>query len=182
MKEPGRSKLIEWHREHANHEFEFSKEIHQYCQSDVALLKSGCMKFRSAFMSDTNIDPFQYCSIASAYMAVLRTSHLITKTISQIPLNDYRPTRIFSNKSMGWITYCEKLTSVSYQHAWTDQGEKYLRDAKVWADAYFESLQNQYIMSFLGAPFTGVSSVSTIPRKILTSTKQWATSTVKLSD
>ena len=79
MKEPGRSKLIEWHREHADNEFEFSKEIHQYCQSDVALLKSGCMKFRSAFMSDTGIDPFQYCTIASACMAVLRTSHLLPK-------------------------------------------------------------------------------------------------------
>ena len=80
MKEPGRSKLIEWHREHADNEFEFSKEIHQYCQSSVALLKSGCMNFRSAFMRDTDIDPFQYCIIASACMAVLRTSHLIPKT------------------------------------------------------------------------------------------------------
>ena len=155
MKEPGRSKLIEWHREHADNEFEFSKEIHQYCQSDVALLKSGCMKFRSAFMSDTGIDPFQYCTIASACMAVLRTSHLLPNTIGRIPPNGYRPTRNFSNKSMGWITYCEKLTGVSYQHAWTDQGEKYIKDAKVWADAYYESPHNKYVMSFFGCHYHG---------------------------
>ena len=155
MKEPGRSKLIEWHREHADNEFEFSKEIHQYCQSDVALLKSGCMKFRSAFKSDTGIDSFQYCTIASAYMAVLRTSHLLPNTIGRIPPNGYRPTRNFSNKSMGWITYCEKLTGVSYQHAWTDQGEKYIKDAKVWADAYYESPHNKYVMSFFGCHYHG---------------------------
>ena len=62
MKEPLRTQLIEWHKAHENDVFDFAKEIHEYCKSDVQLLKSGCIKFRNAFITDTGIDPFQSCN------------------------------------------------------------------------------------------------------------------------
>ena len=65
-KEPARCKLIKWHGEHSNDEFIFDREIHQYCTADVALLKSGCMKFRASFLLDTEIDPFHSYTIAGA--------------------------------------------------------------------------------------------------------------------
>ena len=80
--------------------------------ADVALLKSGCMKFRASFLADTGIDPFRSCTITGACMHVFRTSHLKEKTIARVPPNGYRSMRNYSNKSMGWITYYEKITGV----------------------------------------------------------------------
>ena len=154
LKEPARTNLIDWHNDHANDEFNFSKEIHEYCKADVQLLKSGCMKFRSAFISDTGIDPFQSCTIAASCMKVLRTSHLKPNTIGRVPVNGYRNVRNYSNKSMAWITYCESITGVRYEHAWSG-GEKHLKDAKVWADAYYETPRHRYVMAFMGCHFHG---------------------------
>ena len=81
MKEPLRTQLIEWHKAHKNDVFDFAKEIHEYCKADVQSLKSGCIKFRNAFITDTGIDPFQSCTIAGACMNVLRTSHLKPNSI-----------------------------------------------------------------------------------------------------
>ena len=85
LKEPARSKLIKWHGEHSNDEFIFDREIHEYCTTNMTLLKSGCMKFRASFLADTGIDPFRSCTIASACMHVFRTSHLKEKTIARVP-------------------------------------------------------------------------------------------------
>ena len=70
LKEPARSKLIKWHDEHSNDEFIFDREIHEYCTADVALPKSGCMKFMAWFLADTGIDPFRSCTIAGSCMHV----------------------------------------------------------------------------------------------------------------
>ena len=130
MKEPLRTQLIEWHKAHENDVFDFAKEIHEYCKADVQLLKSGCIKFRNAFITDTGIDPFQSCTIAGACMNVLRTSHLKPNSIGRVPVSGYRSLRNYSNKSMEWITYCEKITGVSYRHAWSVGGEMYLKKQK----------------------------------------------------
>ena len=71
MKEPVRTQLIEWHKAHKNNVFDFANEIHDYCKADVQLLKSGCIKFRNTFITDTGIHPFQSCTIVVACMNVL---------------------------------------------------------------------------------------------------------------
>ena len=135
--------------------FDFAKEIHEYCKADVQVLKSGCIKFRNAFITDTGIDPFQSCTFAGACMNVLRTSHLKPNSIGRVPVNGYRSLRNYSNKSMEWITYCEKITGVSYRHAWSVGGEMYLKKTKAWADAYYKSPRHEYIMAFMGCHFHG---------------------------
>ena len=155
LKEPARTELIKWHNEHANDAFDFAQRIDSYCKADVQLLKSGCMRFRDAFIADTGIDPLQNCTIAGACMNVLRTSHLKPNTIGRIPVNGYRSLRNYSNKSMEWITYCERLTGISYQHAWSEKGEKHLPRAKAWADAYYKSPNHEYVMGFMGCRFHG---------------------------
>ena len=87
MKEPLRTQLIEWHKAHEIDVFDFAKEIHEYSKADVQLLKSGCIKFRNAFITDTGIDPLQSCTIAGACMNVLRTSHLKPNSIGRVPVN-----------------------------------------------------------------------------------------------
>ena len=93
MNEPLRTQLIEWPKCHENDVFDFPKEIHEYCKADVQLLKSGCIRFRHAFIKDTGIDPFRSCTIAGACMSVLRTSYLKPKSIGHVPVNAYRGSR-----------------------------------------------------------------------------------------
>ena len=154
FKEPARSKLIKWHGEHSNDEFIFDREIHEYCTAAVALLKFGCMKFRASFLADTGIDPFRSCIIAGACMHVFRTSHLKEKTIARVPPNGYRSMRNYSNKSMGWIRYSEKITGVRYKHVGSG-GQMYLKDAKLWADACYESGNHKWVGAFLGCMYHG---------------------------
>ena len=127
--------------------FDVVKEIHEYCKADVQLLKSGCIKFRNAFITDTGIDPSQSCTIAGACMNVPRTSHLKPNSIGRVPVNGYRSLRNYSNNSMEWITYCEKITGVSYLHA--------RPVAKAWTDAYYKSPRHEYIIAFMGCHFHG---------------------------
>ena len=109
MQEPLRTQLIEWHTCQENYVFDFAREIHGYCKTDVQWLKSDCIKFRNAFITDTGIDPFQSCTIACACMNVLRPSHVKPKSIGRVPVNGYRSLRNFSNKSKELITYSKKL-------------------------------------------------------------------------
>ena len=90
LKEPACSRLIKWHDEHSNDEFTFDREIHKYGMVDVALLKSGCMKFRVLFLDDTGTDSFRSYTIAGDYMHVPRTSPLKENTIARVPPNGYR--------------------------------------------------------------------------------------------
>ena len=86
IKEQLHIQLIEWHKVHENDVFNFAKEIHEYYKADVQLLKSGCIKFRNAFIKDTGIDPFQSCTMACACMNVLCTSHLKPNSIGRVPV------------------------------------------------------------------------------------------------
>ena len=97
IKEPTCSKLIQCLGEHSNDELIFDRQIHEYCTADVALLKSGCMKFRVSFLVDTGRDPFRSCTIAGACIRVFRTSHLKEKTIARVPPNGCRSMRNYSN-------------------------------------------------------------------------------------
>ena len=64
MNEPLRTQLIEWHKAHEN-------DVFEHCKADVQLLKSGCIKFGNAFITDTGIDPFQSCTIPGECMNVV---------------------------------------------------------------------------------------------------------------
>ena len=118
------------------------------------MLKSSCMKFRDSFHTETGIDPFRSCTIAGACMHVFRTYHLKEKTIARVPPTAYISMRNYTNKSIGWITYCEKITGVRYKHAWS-WGEMYLKDAKLWSDAYYKSGHHKWVGAFLGCMYHG---------------------------
>ena len=82
------------------------------------------------------------------------TSHLKEKTIERVPPNGYRSMRNYSNMSMGWVTYCTKITGVRYKHAWSS-GEMYMKDVKLWAYIYYESGHHRWITAFLGCMYHG---------------------------
>ena len=83
LKEGPRRKLLEWHINHCDNSFNFKRELSQYCEADVALLKAGCIKFRKNFLSSTGVDPFQQVTIASACMEVFRRNFLTANMIGK---------------------------------------------------------------------------------------------------
>lgn len=56
----------------------------KYCIDDVKVLKAGCMTFRDLFLSitDNEIDPFQFITIASVCMTIYRRFYLPEDTIA----------------------------------------------------------------------------------------------------
>lgn len=67
--EKERAKLIAWHGELTKNDytFDFQKEMYRYCSQDVTILRLGCLIHDSS-ISETNVDPFTYCTIAASVM------------------------------------------------------------------------------------------------------------------
>ena len=142
---------------HSTDNFIFDRKAQEYYKADVALLKSGYMTFRASFLADTEIDSFRSCTIAVACMQVFRSSHLKEKTNPRAPSNGYRSLRNYSKESMGWLTYCEKITGVRCKHACSG-GEMYPNNAKLWADACYESGHHKWVGAFLGCMYHGCTT------------------------
>ena len=60
MSPEGKQALEKWHQEQRDKEvvFDFQKELVEYCESDVRLLKQGCLTFKRLFESLTGFNPF----------------------------------------------------------------------------------------------------------------------------
>ena len=67
-----------WHVARTSETFDFSKEMLDYCWSDVDILRRACLEFRRLLMSITDgIDPLQYLTIASVCMAIFRSKFMV---------------------------------------------------------------------------------------------------------
>jgi len=54
-----RKTFINWHAElsNQNYVFDFKNELEEYCNSDVDILRRGCLELRKQFLDVSNIDP-----------------------------------------------------------------------------------------------------------------------------
>lgn len=60
MKKEPRNEFLKWYNERVqeNYVFDLAKELYEYCDSDVNLLRRGCLAFRNEFLAISNVDPF----------------------------------------------------------------------------------------------------------------------------
>ena len=99
MSNDSREEFLNWYFKHEHDVFDFSKEIHEYCLSDVKILMEGCIKFRDLVMSVTgeeilelnleemiyekklhnSIDPFSFLTIPSVCLGIFRSNFLKEK-------------------------------------------------------------------------------------------------------
>lgn len=98
-----RKKLEDWHATKKDETFRFREEMLQYCRSDVDILRRGCLEFRKLMINVTTIeehvaqadgtlkkqttygvDPFDYVTIASVCMGVVKSLFLKGKEKMQI--------------------------------------------------------------------------------------------------
>lgn len=124
MKKEDRNKFLEWHGQKIkdNYIFDFKKEITEYCESDVDILRKGCLELRRQFLEIANIDPFQYITIASVCMGIFRSKYIQEKTLAVVK-EDRKDT--FSKASITWLNSINNV-----QHA-LNGGEVVIRGEKV---------------------------------------------------
>jgi hypothetical protein len=99
MSEERRDEFFQWYEKNKESQFDFQKEIREYCISDVDILLKGCLEFRklvkqatgneiSEFNPDTQsnvtrmengIDPFSYLTIPSVCLGIFRAKFLPEK-------------------------------------------------------------------------------------------------------
>ena len=82
-----RSEFLLWYHEHRDDTFDFEKELLEYCQSDVDILRKSCLRYKQLMLEATQgsseeigphhgVDPFGLISTASVCMAVFRSKFL----------------------------------------------------------------------------------------------------------
>ena len=93
-----RQQFLSWYDLVKNNHFDFSHELLTYCQSDVKLLKEGCLMFRKIILKKTStdvelgLDPFQNSiTIASLCHLIYRKLLMPSRSIGLIPEYGYIP-------------------------------------------------------------------------------------------
>ena len=107
-----RAEFLTWHAEQVANRyiFHFRNELISYCQSDVRLLKQGCMQFQRQFKSIVGINPMKKCiTIASACLTAYRLKWMPANTIAVEPLHGWRPHHTHSKIALEWLYWEEDV-------------------------------------------------------------------------
>ena len=142
MSPEGRAEFLKWHqaRVEENYVFDFTKDLGEYCRSDVDILRRSMMKFRKDFIDIANIDPLQYITIASVCMAVYRSKFMPANEIAVI--RDIKKSEVFSEVSIKWMKWISETWDIYIQNA-LNGGEHKIPDiGKV--DGYCETTNTVY--------------------------------------
>ena len=108
MAPKARQALEKWHYEQRDQNvvFDFQKELVAYCESDVRLLKEGCLTFKRLFETLAGFNPFEHITIASACNRDLRMNPMIPNSIASEPVQGWRNRINHSNVALEWLTWC----------------------------------------------------------------------------
>ena len=56
--------------------------MYNYCHSDVDILRRECITYRELFITISDIDPFQYCTLAGVSIAIYSSKFLEPNTVA----------------------------------------------------------------------------------------------------
>ena len=109
MSPEGKQAFETWHQEQRakNVVFDFQKELVKYCESDVRLLKEGCLTFKRLFETLAGFNPFDHITIASACNMDLRMNRMIPNSIANEPAHGWRNKINQSQEALEWLTWCD---------------------------------------------------------------------------
>ena len=150
----GRKDFEEWHdkKRAENAVFDFQKELLEYCESDVKLLKEGCLTFKRLFEKETKFDPFNHITIASACNRDLRQNRMETNTIASEPLYGWRLKTNQSKVAMEYLLWQRSQINGRIQHVGND-GEYRIPCSRYTADGFDATTNTVY--EFQGCFFHG---------------------------
>ena len=111
MSPENRQAFETWHQEQRDQGvvFHFKEELTAYCESDVRLLKQGCLTFKRLFEDLTGFNPFEHITIASACNRDLRRNRMIPNSIASEPLRGgWKKNNINQSlPALHWLTWCD---------------------------------------------------------------------------
>ena len=103
--------FLAWHADQVarNVVFNFKKELQEYCESDVQLLKAGCEKFVEEFSSIAGFNPLLRCvTIASACNLFWRKKLLQPDLIAVEPVRGWHGAQVNQSKvALKWLYFEE---------------------------------------------------------------------------
>ena len=155
MSVSGRKDFEKWHAQQVSDQvhFDFSKELIEYCQSDVKLLKTGCLKFKALFEEKSKSNPFDRMTIASACNQDLRQNRMLPNTIASEPLHGWRMSSNHSKVALEWLLWQDsKFPEPRIRHA-RNAGEYRIPNSRYTVDGYDEETNAVY--EFQGCFFHG---------------------------
>ena len=109
-----RQALETWHQQQRDKVFDFQHELFAYCQSDVRLLKQGCLTFKRLFETLTGFNPFEHITIASACNRDLRMNRMIPNSIASEPVRGWRNSINQSRVAIEWLTWCAQENNIQH--------------------------------------------------------------------
>ncbi|XP_065122769.2 uncharacterized protein [Paramisgurnus dabryanus] len=155
MTDKNQAKFDEWYATVTGKFFDFKKELKEYGVNDVVLLREACMKYRDAFIACTELDPFNFTTLASCCMGVFKTHYLDSKTLALTHNNAYvQKSKTYSNASIEWLEYVKKTRNLDIHHA-LNHGEVSI--GKYYLDGFAEFQGTRYGLEFAGCMFHGHS-------------------------
>ena len=146
MKPQDKEKFETWYKAQVERgeKYDFKKELLEYCQADVELLRKGCEEFTAQFSQEARFNPFEKCmTIAAACNLYWRRSILEDTPAAKIavrPLRGWHGAQINqSNAALQWLAYEESLLPLGgdgdqIKHArnggekkvWTSKGQEFV--------------------------------------------------------
>lgn len=87
--------FLAWYNSHSSsYEFDFDRELREYCRQDVIILLLGLIEYRLAMIELTKWDPIPHVPTLASFTAhILRCDHIPKKTLCNLPENGYNPNR-----------------------------------------------------------------------------------------
>ena len=166
MKPKDKEKFETWYVEQVERgeKYDFKKELLEYCQSDVDILKKGCEAFVRQFSQEAHFNPFEKCAtIASACNLYWRRSIQEDTPAAKIavrPLRGWHGATINqSNVALQWLAYEESLLPLGgdgdqIKHA-RNGGEKKVMTSKgqEFVDGWCKN--GKIVFEFLGCLWHG---------------------------
>ena len=137
----GKHALETWHQQQRDKVFDLQKELVAYCQSDVRLLKQGCLTFKRLFETLTGFNPFEHITIASACNRDLRMNRMIPNSIASEPVRGWRNSINQSRVALEWLTWCSQEQAI--QHA-GNAGEVRIPTVGLFVDGYCHDTRTVY--------------------------------------
>lgn len=132
------NRFVKWYDEMKsnNYEFNMEKEIVEYCESDVDILRRACLNFRNMFLEECDVCPFtEAISIAGACNLMFRRKFLKPDTIGVLPKGGYRKTNNQSKIALQWLIWEEQQRDITIQHSGRNR-EFVIPNANLRVDGY----------------------------------------------
>lgn len=117
MKQDVKAKFLEWYEQQRGKQFDFRKNLREYCERDVSILRKCCLKFRRMFMEIGQIDPLvESITIASACNKLYRHHHMPINRIAVVPHGGYRKAENQSIIAIKWLKWIAHKSGQRIQH------------------------------------------------------------------